>query len=242
LFSLVHAIMLCARNYLCLMWMDVTWAGKDSVPRLGYVEWPLAGPDPFCKVWWWVVNKGSLLDFLMHLIIGVPYNWTPSPSSQFSFEFYGSPLITGLLGSFLTYARYLCPYHPGKFHGGMGHFIYPGAEVYFGDCLNEWLEQLVVGRLDCVALGGAAQWLFQLFGVHFHGAWQYFNIHIPLASGSLRTRMRFCSGGHCLVFLVIGSSAWMRQDHYHFGFHWLSGVVEHLEMGGGLSWGYPQSW
>jgi hypothetical protein len=68
------SFVLCARNYLCLMWMDATWVGRDSVPHLGYVDWPLAGPVPFCEMWQWVVNKGSSLDFLMHLIVGVPYS------------------------------------------------------------------------------------------------------------------------------------------------------------------------
>ncbi len=31
------SFMLCARNYLRLMWMDATWVGRDPVPRLGYV-------------------------------------------------------------------------------------------------------------------------------------------------------------------------------------------------------------
>ncbi len=61
--------------------MDATWVGRDPVPRLGYVEWPLACPAPFREVWQRVVNKGSLLDFLLHSIVGVPYNWSPSSSS-----------------------------------------------------------------------------------------------------------------------------------------------------------------
>ncbi len=39
--------MLCTRNHLRLMWMDATGVGKDPVPCLGYVEWPLTGPAPF---------------------------------------------------------------------------------------------------------------------------------------------------------------------------------------------------
>ncbi len=31
--------------------------------------------------------------------------------------------------------------------------------------------------MDCVASGGAAQRLFQLFGVYFHGEGQYFNMY-----------------------------------------------------------------
>ena len=171
------SFMLCARNYLRLMWMDATWVGRDPVPRLGYVEWPLTGPAPFREVWRRVVNKGSLLDFLMHLVVGVPYDWSPSPSSWFPFKFYGSPPIVGSLGSFLTFAGYLCPYHSGVFRGGVGHLHYPGAEVYFEDCLDEWFRELMVGRLDCVASGGAAQRLFQLFGVHFHGEGRYFSMY-----------------------------------------------------------------
>ena len=75
------SFMLCACNYLCLMWMDAMWVGSDPVPCLGYVEWPLAGPAPFPEVWRRVVNKGSPLDFLMHSVVGVHYNWCPSPSS-----------------------------------------------------------------------------------------------------------------------------------------------------------------
>jgi hypothetical protein len=128
-------------------------------------------------MWQWVVNKGSLLDFLMHLIVGVPYNWSPSPSSQFPFKFYGSPPIAGSLGSILTFVGYLCPYHSRVFCGGVGHFRYPGADVYFEGCLDEWFRELMVGRLDCVASGGAAQRLFQLFRVHLHGEGQYFNMY-----------------------------------------------------------------
>jgi hypothetical protein len=44
-------IMLCACNHLRLIWMDTTWVGRDPVPCLGYVEWPLTGPAPFREVW-----------------------------------------------------------------------------------------------------------------------------------------------------------------------------------------------
>ena len=59
----------------------------------------------------------------------------------------------------------------------MGHLHYPGAEVYFKDCLDEWFRELMVERLDCVASGGADQRLFQLFGVHFHGEGRYFSMY-----------------------------------------------------------------
>ena len=45
------SFMLCARNNVRLMWMDATWVGSNPVPHVGYVEWPLAGPAPFCEVW-----------------------------------------------------------------------------------------------------------------------------------------------------------------------------------------------
>ena len=60
--------------------MDATWVGRDPVPRLGYVEWPLTGPTPFREVWQRVVNKGSSLELLMHSVVGVAYNWSHSPS------------------------------------------------------------------------------------------------------------------------------------------------------------------
>ena len=60
--------------------MDATWCGRDPVPRLGYVEWPLTGPTPFREVWQRVVNKGSSLELLMLSVVGVAYNWSPSPS------------------------------------------------------------------------------------------------------------------------------------------------------------------
>ncbi len=75
------SFMLCARNYMRLMWLDATWVGRESVPCLGYERWPLAGPAPFHEVWRWVVSSGSQLDFLMHLVIGVPYGVAHSPSS-----------------------------------------------------------------------------------------------------------------------------------------------------------------
>jgi hypothetical protein len=113
----------------------------------------------------------------MHSIVGVPYNWSPSLSSQFPYDFYGSPPIVGSLGSFLTFAGYLCPYHPGVFRGRVCHLCYPGAELYLEDCLDEWFRELMVGQLDFVASWGAVQWLFQLFGVHFHGDGQYFRMY-----------------------------------------------------------------
>ncbi len=63
----------------------------------------------------------------------------------------------------MTFAGYLCPYHLGAFHSRVGHFRYHGAELYCKGCLDEWFKELMVGQLDCVALGGAAQRLFQLF-------------------------------------------------------------------------------
>jgi hypothetical protein len=76
------SFMLCACNYLRLMWMDATWVGSNPLPCLSYEEWTLAGPGAhFHEVWRQVVNKGSSLDFLMHSIVGVPYNWCPFPSS-----------------------------------------------------------------------------------------------------------------------------------------------------------------
>jgi hypothetical protein len=62
--------MICAWNYLCLMWRNAAWVGRDSVSHLGYEEWPLADPASFCKVARWAVSKGSSLDFIMHSIIG----------------------------------------------------------------------------------------------------------------------------------------------------------------------------
>jgi hypothetical protein len=73
----------------------------------------------------------------------------------------------------------------GRFCGGVGHFEHPGAEVYFSECLEEWFDQLMVGQLDCVALGDAVQRFFWLFGVPFHGEGSML-IFIPLPNGSLR--------------------------------------------------------
>ncbi len=98
------SFMLCACNYMRLMWLNATWVGRESVSCLGYERWPLAGPISFCEVWCWVVSEGSQLDFLMHLVIGVPCRVAHTPSSQFSFEFYSCPPIVGSLGSSLTYA------------------------------------------------------------------------------------------------------------------------------------------
>jgi hypothetical protein len=77
----------------------------------------------------------------------------------------------------LTYAGYCCPCASGRFCGGLGHSEYPGAELHFSNCLEEWFEELMVGRLDSVALGDAVQQLFQVFGVYFHGRGQYVNIY-----------------------------------------------------------------
>jgi hypothetical protein len=72
----------------------------------------------------------------------VPFNWAQSPLSQSPFEFYGCSPIVGLLGSFLTYGEYCCPYMAGRFCGGVGHFEYPGAEVYFSKW-SAWRSGLI---------------------------------------------------------------------------------------------------
>ncbi len=141
---LLFLLMLCAHNYMCLMWLDATWVGRESVPCLEYERWPLAGPVPFREVWRRVVSAGSQLDFLMHSVIGVPYGVAHSPSSRFSFEFYGCPPIFGSSGSFLTYARYCCPCKLGRFRSGMGHSEYPGAKLHFNNCFEEWFDELMV--------------------------------------------------------------------------------------------------
>jgi hypothetical protein len=171
------SFMLCACNYMRLMWLDATWVGRESVPCLRYERWPSAGPAPFREVWRRVVSSGSQLDFLMHLVIGVPYGVARSPSSRFSFEFYGCPPIVGSLGAFLTYARYCCPCRSGRFRSGVGLSEYPGADSYFSTCLEEWFEELMVGWLNSVALGDTVQKFFQVFGVHFHGGGQFVNIY-----------------------------------------------------------------
>jgi hypothetical protein len=171
------SFMLCAHNYMRLMWLDATWVGRESVPRLGYERWPLVGPAPFREVWRRAVSSGSQLDFLMHLVIGVPYGVPHSPSSRFPFEFYGCPPIFGSLGAFLTYAGYCCPFRSGRFCGGVSHSEYPGTNLYFSTCLEEWFEELMVGRLNSVASGDVVQQFFQVFGVHFHGGGQFVNIY-----------------------------------------------------------------
>jgi hypothetical protein len=171
------SFMLCSRNYMRLIWLDATWVGRESVLRLGYERWPLAGPAPFREVWRRMVSSGSQLDFLMHLVIGIPYGVAHSPSSRFPFEFYGCPPIVGLLGAFLTNAGYCCPCRSGRFHSGVGHSEYPGADSYFSTCLEEWFKELLVGRLNSVASGDAVQQFFQVFGVHLHGGGQFINIY-----------------------------------------------------------------
>ncbi len=154
------SFMLCAHNYMRLMWLDATWVGRESLPCLGYERWPLAGPIPFCEVWRWVVSAGFQLDFLMHLVIGVPYGVAHSPFSQFFFEFFGCSPIVGSLGSFLTYTGYYCPCQLGRFCGGIGHSEYLGAKLHFNNCLEEWFNKLMVGQLDSIALGGTVQQIF----------------------------------------------------------------------------------
>ncbi len=103
------------------------------------------------------MSEGSQLDFLMHSVIGVPHRVAHTPSLQFLFEFYDCPPIVGLFGSFLTYAGYCCPCKLGRFCGGVGPSEYPGAKVYFNNCLEEWFDKLMVGQLDSIALGDAVQ-------------------------------------------------------------------------------------
>ncbi len=139
------------------------------------------------------------------------------------FRVYGSPPIVGLLESFLTFAGYLCPYHSGVFRGGVGHLRYPGAEVYFEDCLDEWFRELMVGRLDCVASGGLLRGCSSCLGLISMGRGSTL-ICIPLVSGSLRMRVRLCFGGHCLVCPVIGLLMWMWRGLCLFSLRWLSGI------------------
>ncbi len=139
------SFMLCACSYMRLMWLDATWVGRESVPCLGYERWPLAVAVSFNEVWCWVVPEGSQLDFLMHLVIGIPYGVVHTPSSRFSFGFYGCPPIVGLLGSFLTYAGYCCPCKLVRFCGDVGHSEYLGAKFHFNNCLDEWFDELMVG-------------------------------------------------------------------------------------------------
>ncbi len=77
----------------------------------------------------------------------------------------------------MTYGGYCCLYKLGKFCGGVGCSEYPGAKVYFSQCLEEWFDQLIVGQLKCVALGDAVQRFFWVFGVHFQGGGQFVNIY-----------------------------------------------------------------
>ena len=102
------SFMLCAHNYMRLMWLDATWVGRDSVPCLGYERWPLVGPAPFREVWHRVVSPDSQLDFMMHSVIGVPYGVVHSSSSQFPFEFYGSSHCW-FVGGFLDLCWILLP-------------------------------------------------------------------------------------------------------------------------------------
>ncbi len=60
----------------------------------------------------------------------------------------------------------------------MGHSEYPGAKVYFHNCLEEWFDELMVGRLDSAASGDVVLQLFQVFGVHFYDGGQYVNIYL----------------------------------------------------------------
>ncbi len=76
------------------------------------------------------------------------------------------------------------PFYVGLVCGGVGHFEYPGAEVYFNKCLEECFDQLMVGQ-DCVAWGNAVQRFFWLFKVHFHGRGWYVNIY-PFGKRDLR--------------------------------------------------------
>ncbi len=185
------------------------------MPCLGYERWPLACPVPLHEVWCWVVSAGFQLDFLMHLVVGAPYGVLHSPSSRFPFEFYGCPPNVGSLESFLTYAGYCCPCALGRFRGGMGHSEYPGTELHFGNCLEEWFEELMVGWLDSVASGDVVQQLFQVFGVHIHGG---DSTLIFIFSASVISRMlaRLHFGVFCLVCLVIGSLVQMWDGQFSF--------------------------
>ena len=64
------SFMVCARNYLRLMWMDGEWVGVPLVARLGYAAevWPLARGS-FREVWGRVVGGGGWITFHVHLLI-----------------------------------------------------------------------------------------------------------------------------------------------------------------------------
>jgi hypothetical protein len=211
------SFILYAHIYLSLMWLDATWVGRDSVPCLGYERWPLASPVPFREVWCPMVSEDSQLDFLMHSVIGVPYGVVHTSSSQFSFDFYSCPPIAGSLGSYWTYAGYCCPCKLGRVHGGMGHSEYPGAKLYFNNCLEKWFDELMVGLLDSVASGDAGQQLFKCLGCISIGG-DSMLISILTVSGISRTLVRLHFGGLCLVCPVIGSL--VQTQGGQFSFYW----------------------
>jgi hypothetical protein len=109
----------------------------------------------------------------------------------------------------LTYAGYCCPCRLGRFRGGVGHSEYPGADSYFSTCLKEWFEELMVGRLNSVALGDAVQQFFKCLRCTSMGGDNSL-ISILTVSGVLRVLERLCFGGLCLVCLVISSLVQMR--------------------------------
>jgi hypothetical protein len=97
----------------------------------------------------------------------------------------------------------------------VGYSEHPGADSYFSTCLEDWFEELMVGRLNSIALGDAVQQLFQVFGVHFHGGGQFDNIY-PYGKWGLRILERLCFGGLCLVCLVISSLVQMQGGQFSF--------------------------
>ena len=63
------SFMVCARNYLRVLWLDGEWVGVPMVPRLGYSleVWPLARGS-FREVWGRVIGGGWCMCHALLLI------------------------------------------------------------------------------------------------------------------------------------------------------------------------------
>ena len=110
---MLSSYMLCARNYLRIMWMGGGWIGASVSVHLGYDEstWPL-GVGTFREVWHRVFLPRTPIDFLLHSVLGAGM-YSPEDGSEvgvFQFERvrYEDRTSEGCLGSFLSFSGYAC--------------------------------------------------------------------------------------------------------------------------------------
>ncbi len=174
---MLSAYMLCACNYLRIMWMGGGWIGVPVVACLGHDEntWPL-GVGTFQEVWHCVFLPRTPIDFLLHLVLGAGM-YNPEDGSEVGvFQFkrvrYEARMSEGCLGSFLTFSGYACDWTIDgvacyRDNGGMkGDYV--GAVAHEKRHVVGWWRQFMMGDWRQLRdLSGYMRHFFEVFGVRF---------------------------------------------------------------------------